>query len=78
MIISHAGAQIAMTTIASHQLDIGEQLVRIDRVQAEIHRTQAELAAVKLETRFFPVLIQATLTAVALMATGAFIASCLS
>jgi hypothetical protein len=66
-----------MTTAASPHLDIGEQLAHIDRVQAEIHRTQAELAAVKLETRFFPVLGQATLAAVALMATGAFIASCL-
>lgn len=64
-----------MTTVASHHLDIGEQLARIDRVQAEIHRTQAELAAVKLEPRFFPVVVQAILAAVALMATGAFIAS---
>ncbi len=64
-----------MTTAPPPQLDIGEQLVRIDRVQAEIHRTQAELAAVKLEPRFFPFLVQATLAAVALMTTGAFIAS---
>lgn len=64
-----------MTTVASPQLNIGEQLVRIDRVQTEIHRTQAELAAVRLEPRFFPILVQATFAAVALMATGAFIAS---
>lgn len=67
-----------MTTDALPQLDIGEQLARIDRVQAEIHRTQAELAALKLEARFFPVLVQGILAAVALMATGALIASYLS
>ena len=64
-----------MTTVAFPQLDIAEQLARIDRVQAEIHRTQAELGAVKLEPRFLPVLVQATFAVVALMATGAFIAS---
>lgn len=64
-----------MRTVASPQLDIGEQLARIDKVQVEIHRTQAELAAVKLETRFFPVLVSSTAAAIALMATGAFIAS---
>lgn len=63
-----------MTTVASYHFDIGEQLARIDKVQAEIHRIQAELAAVKLEPRFFPVLVQATFAAVTLMATGAFIA----
>ena len=67
-----------MTTLASPHLDIGAQLARIDRVQAEIHRTQAELAAVKLETRFFLVFLQAILAAVALMTTGGFIARYLS
>lgn len=67
-----------MRTVASNDFDIGKQLARIDRVQAEIHRTQAELATMKLENRFFPILIQATVTAVALMASGAFIASYLS
>lgn len=67
-----------MRTVASNDFDIGKQLARIDRVQAEIHRTQAELATMKLENRFFPILIQAAVTAVALMASGAFIASYLS
>lgn len=67
-----------MRTVASNDFDIGKQLARIDRVQAEIHRTQAELVAMKLENRLFPILIQATVTAVALMASGAFIASYLS
>lgn len=58
----------------SHQLDIGGQLARIDRVQAKVHRTQAELAAVKLEARFLPILFQAVLAVVALMVAGAFIA----
>lgn len=64
------------TAAPDPQLDIREQLARIDKMQVEIQKTQADLAKTKLEVRFFPgtLIFQATLAAAALMTAGAAIA----
>lgn len=48
-----------MATIPSftETLDIREQIARIDKAQAEIQKTQADLAKVKLEVKYYPGLI---------------------
>jgi hypothetical protein len=65
-----------MATVAPDpQLDIREQLARIDKMQVEIQKTQADLAKTKLEVRFFggTLFFQATLAAAALLTAGAAI-----
>ena len=63
----------------TEQLDLREQIARIDKMQAEIHKTQAELSKITLDVRFYPgtLLFQGTLAAAALVGAGAAIAKLL-
>lgn len=45
---------MATTPSLQDTLDLREQIARIDKTQADIQKTQAGLAKVKLEVKYYP------------------------